>query len=368
MRLFDLFKKKDKPVTAPQTVTIKATVLEEEKKYYQPDSYYTDVVSEGTDFERKVVTFEERKKTAIPSSRGLYPAEILLLEYCSKGTYPGPKNGYPGFWWFAYGIRYVGAALKSLEDRGYIAFASAKDSVKSFTVQQLKDLLAAKGQSTTGKKAELVARVVESVSEEDLLAAGVQVKYVLTVVGQQELSENAYVSYMHSVPNKTTEDDRFGMTFNVWSINKLLGTGDKSNWRNIVEEQEHKMNKETSDRNDAFMKDLKKIDSEGYKTLKTQDQQIAAVQKARDKYSEDKDLDSYIAFWEMVWANGGLKFEGAGWHFELPDLYIKAKRYDDALAFVTKLKRTKLTYSYKSDTYIKKIEELKAKQVAKNKK
>jgi len=38
-----------------------------------------------------------------------------------------------------------------------------------------------------------------------------------------------------------------------------------------------------------------------------------------------------------------LKFEGAGWHFELPGLYIKAKRYDDVLTFVTKLKEAKST-------------------------
>ena len=63
----------------------------------------------------------------------------------------------------------------------------------------------------------------------------------------------------------------------------------------------------------------------------------------------------------MVWANGGVKFEGAGWHFELPDLYIKARRYDDALSFVKRLKVEKPTYAYKSDVYIKKIEDLKAK-------
>lgn len=207
---------------------------EEEKKFYQPDAYYTDVVAEGTVFEHRVITFEDRKKMAIPSRRGLYPAEILLLEYCSKGTYPGPKNGYPGFWWFEYGIRDVGAALKTLEERGYIDLASAKDSVKGFTVQQLKDLLVAKGCSTTGKKADLVERVAETVPEDELLAAGIKPKYVLTEIGQLELNENAYVPYMHSVNNKTTEDDRFGMTFNVWSINKLLGSGDKSNWKAVV--------------------------------------------------------------------------------------------------------------------------------------
>lgn len=53
------------------------------------------------------------------------------------------------------------------------------------------------GESTTGKKAELVARVSETISEETLLSAGVRPKYRLTETGAQELSENAYVPYMH---------------------------------------------------------------------------------------------------------------------------------------------------------------------------
>lgn len=205
----------------------------------------------------------------------------------------------------------------------------------------------------TGKKADLVERVLSGVPDEALIAAGAQRKYILTETGRLELDENAYVPYMHSVPNKTTEDTGLGMTFNVWSINKLLGTGDKSAWRDVVDEQERKMNQETADRNAAFMHDLKRIAPDEYCKLRTQNQQIAAVQKAREQYDIDKDLSGYIDFWEMVWANGGLKFEGAGWHFELPDLYIKAKRYDDALAFVKRLKVEKPTYAYKADTYIK---------------
>lgn len=364
MGIFNFFKKKGKTEVQQKPTAEPVSIPEHEKKYYQLDEYYTDVVREGTAFERRVVTFEERKKTAIPSERGLYPAEILLLEYCSKGTYPGPKNGYPGFWWFAYGIKDVGAALKSLEERGYIRLGTVRASVNSLTVAQLKELLLAHGQATTGKKAELVDRVAAVITETELVSVGVQAKYALTDVGQLELSENAYVPYMHSTHNKTTEDVRFGMEFNVWSINKLLGTGDKSKWKAVVDEQERKMSQETASRNEAFMQDLKKIDPTSYRALKTQDQQISAVTKAREQYHEDKDLEGYIAFWEMVWANGGLKFEGAGWHFELPDLYIKAKRYDDAMAFVLKLKTDKPTYAYKADAYVKRIEDLRSKQQA----
>lgn len=365
MGLFDIFMKSRNSTQRVQILEKKELVPEIEKKYYQPQDYYTDVMFEGTAFEKKVITFDERKKTAIPSNRGLYPAEILLLEYCSYGTYPDPQNGYPGFWWFEYGIRDVGAVLKHLEECGYIALAPVKESVNCFTIHQLKELLVEHGESTTGKKVELATRVADTISEGDLLLTGVRPKYRLTEIGMQELNENAYIPYMHKASNKTTEDDRFGLPFNVWSINKLLGFGDKSNWKKIVDEQECKMNRETADRNNAFMENLKKIDPEGFRALKTQDQQIAAVQKARKKYDEDKDMDSYIAFWEMVWKNGGLKFEGSRWHFELADLYIKTERYDDAFAFLRKLKRMKPTYSNKVDAYIKRIEELKAKQFKK---
>ena len=43
---------------------------------------------------------------------------------------------------------------------------------------------------------------------------------------------------MHKHPYTTTEDDNFGPTFNVWSINIKLGSGDKSNWRDVVDLEE----------------------------------------------------------------------------------------------------------------------------------
>lgn len=136
MGLFDSFKKK-----AGNSVDQKPNVLtvpESEKKYYQPDGYYTAKIYEGTPFEKTVITFDERKKTSIPSERGLYVAEILLLEYCSYGKYPAPSNGYPGFWWFEYGIRDVAAALKSLELRGFIKYGSPYDTLTGWKVADLK--------------------------------------------------------------------------------------------------------------------------------------------------------------------------------------------------------------------------------------
>ena len=155
------------------------------------------------------------------------------------------------------------------------------------------------------------------------------------------------------------------MTFNVWSINKLLGTGDKTNWKAVVAEQEKKMGLQTAESNAKTMETLKKVNPQLFKELKTQDQQLEAVQSARKEYDENKDINSYIAFWEILWENDGLLFRGSKWHFELADLYITAKRYNDALRFVKKLKRERKEYADKADSYIARIEKLIGKQSGK---
>lgn len=232
MGLFDAFKKKK---------TAEPEIPASEKQYYQPDSYYTDKSYSGTQFERNVITFEERKKTCIPSRTGLYVAEILLLEYCSYGTYPNPKNGYPGFWWFAYGIKNVGAALKSLEERGYIRFDSAIDMMPKMTVAQLKETAAKLNISVSGNKPDIIAGILDNASEDDIEKAITDRKYGLTEKGEIELQENAYVPYMHKHKKKTVEGSMFGPEFNVWSINRILGSGSKENWENIVWEEEKKL-------------------------------------------------------------------------------------------------------------------------------
>ena len=69
----------------------------------------------------------------------------------------------------------------------------------------------------------------------------------------------------------------------------------------------------------------RKINSTLTDILEEQDKQIAAIHNAEDKYEQDHDIDSLIAFWEKIWKQGGLLFNGSKWTFRLPDLYIKEK-------------------------------------------
>ena len=73
----------------------------------------------------------------------------------------------------------------------------------------------------------------------------------------------------------------------------------------------------------------------------------------------DGNIDSLIKFWEDIWNNGGLLFRGSAWTFRLPDLYIKQKRYDDALSILRKIRNP--SYRDKKASYIERIEKLKQK-------
>ncbi|WP_022754710.1 SAP domain-containing protein [Butyrivibrio fibrisolvens] len=249
MGLFDLFKIKvsDGMMTSQKTGIVRnspdsfvdsGSISQDEKKYYKPDNYYTYYSYPGTNMAVKVITFDERKRLSYPSARGLYVAEIMLLEYCNQGKYPKPEGGYPGFWWFKYGIRDVGHALESLKDRGFVQWAPKVGSLSGLKVEELKQILTKAGLSTTGKKAELIDRIQKEIPDERIIIPEYIPKYELTDLGKVELYENGYVPYMHKHSHLTTEDGRFGQTFTVWDINKLFPNGDAKNWRKVVGEIE----------------------------------------------------------------------------------------------------------------------------------
>ena len=258
MGLFDLFKPKNQKESQKRNNTVtsssinraitdspdcyadSSSISPDEKPYYQPDTYYTYYSYAGSGMGTKVVPFDDRKETSYPSARGLYVGEIMLLDYCNKGNYPKPKSGYPGFWWFKYGIRDIGHALESLEKRGFLQWAPKTGSLKYMRVNELKQILSDAGLPTSGKKADLIERIILEISEDDITIPDYDAKYELTELGKAELKDNEYVPYMHNHRHLTTEDGRFGDTFTVWDINKLFPDGNTSDWRKKVGKIEKK--------------------------------------------------------------------------------------------------------------------------------
>lgn len=95
------------------------------------------------------------------------------------------------------------------------------------------------------------------------------------------------------------------------------------------------------------------------KQLKAQDKQLNEIKDAESKFEADGDINSLIWFWERIWNNGGLLFNSSKWAFRLPDLYIKQRRYDDALRILKKINNP--AYQEKKKSYIEKVQSAKKK-------
>lgn len=358
MGLFDIFKSKktigvsdgiSHAVSNSKDFADSSSISPDERPYYQPDDYYTFYSYPGTEMATRVITFEERKKTAYPSARGLYVAEIMLLECCSQGKYPKPKGGYPGLWWFKYGIRDVGHALESLKARGFLQWAPKVKSLGTLKVDELKQLLINEGLSTVGKKADLVSRIAAEIPDERLVIPDYEPKYELTDLGKAELDDNGYVPYMHRHNHLTTEDNRFGETFTVWDINKLFPDGNATNWRRVVGDIEKKrfgvdmanaipvektreVSKKTDyvAQRDEVREYLESMKNEIAKGIKTAGDGFAEESQGLDLKSTGRDKEALVKFYISI----GKRFDAPALYREMAKLLRKYGMYEEELSVI----------------------------------
>lgn len=292
-------------------------IPDEERQYYEPDEYYQIVVHKGKPFEFFVIPFEEQKKNAYPSQRGLYVPEILMLSFCHN--FPNPSRGYPGYWWFSYGVRDVGGLLKSLESREFIEIDSITD------------------------------------------------KYTPTEKGNAELQENEYVVYTHK--NSKTKD------FTAWEMNHILADGNKSDWLDIFcEHTKQPLPLETSG------EIIKKFNpSDPMKPIKLR----VPLNQIKNFHDWEKGFDRGYPYYqkgEQFRKAGDLyiaieQFDEARYQgYDAPALYRsyamtfrKMKAYDEEIAILEE-GMTRDTASKKSDKFIERINRAKELQDKKSKK
>ena len=85
--------------------------------------------------------------------------------------------------------------------------------------------------------------------------------------------------------------------------------------------------------------------------------QFAAIDKAKTRYQNDKDIDSYIRFWETLWeTDGGPLSRDSEKVFALADLYIEKGDIRKALGFVCAREKEK-DFSDMAKTYRERLME-----------
>lgn len=182
MGIFDFLKKKA-PIgvsQSPQTPSVPSSPVE---------------VKESVSYDDEVQTLESKIRQAIPSQAGLYPHEILMLEYAS--SYKICENNFQNFWKWEYSVLDPQAVLDSLFERGFICHEDARSALKHLLVSDLKSMLSKVGEKTTGKKDDLINRILNVYCSDDLEQELTTRNYALTDKGKEELKQNEYVLYLH---------------------------------------------------------------------------------------------------------------------------------------------------------------------------
>lgn len=90
----------------------------------------------------------------------------LMLDYAPKYKYKG-NNDFQGFWKYRYNTK-PQAILDKLENSGLIKCGSIEQSLKYATITELKPALKQYNLKLSGKKQELIDRLLDNVNEEEL--------------------------------------------------------------------------------------------------------------------------------------------------------------------------------------------------------
>ena len=136
----------------------------------------------------------------IPPFQGDYAKAIFLWAH-SKASPIKDNDSYARYFLYECGIRNPSKYHQELIDTGYFEEASIEQSLNALKVTELKEILTALGQSTTGKKDALIWRIANN-ADDSLIARYCPEKlYMLSDMGQVFLQEHDDYVMVHKHKN-----------------------------------------------------------------------------------------------------------------------------------------------------------------------
>ena len=163
------------------------------------------------------VTLKEMVKNAYPSKNGLYPHEIAMLAEAERISTDSKE--FAQKWKYNYYIDDPQSVLHSLFERGFIKKSDLESALKRTKMDDLKSVLREHDCKVSGKKAELIERLLSNLDHGYLERRFPERYYVLTDLGRGELEQNEYI--MKS-------------KINVWEMNRLLHKNPSKSYRDIT--------------------------------------------------------------------------------------------------------------------------------------
>lgn len=200
MGLFDFLKKKKSAQSFSKIQQDITAPMKPAYKELTPSNIKEDVIAQTSPIKISIEQDEPLPlsvllKAATPSKQGLYPHEILMLEYAPH--FKTANNSFQKFWYWQYSVTDPQSILDSLLERGFTKVGDLRSALEKLKLPEIKEELKQLNQKITGKKSELIERLIEFGDLATLNKKYPERYYALTPKGEQELKENPYVSYLH---------------------------------------------------------------------------------------------------------------------------------------------------------------------------
>ena len=122
------------------------------------------------------------------------PVDVIFLERAN-----GHKVGdeFPHYFKYQYGANPSSLLEKALTNNFLIKSDSIVNNIEKIKTSKLKEVLKKHNLKVSGKKQELIERLVTNVSEEELKAAFPDLYYILNDKGKSIVQENEHIIYYH---------------------------------------------------------------------------------------------------------------------------------------------------------------------------
>lgn len=131
---------------------------------------------------------------------GILPGHIVMLWRVHFGTFT-TDSFFPRYLEYRYGVE-GRETLATLQDKGYIRLSRARESADLLSVAVLKRLLAARGLAVRGKKADLLARYRDNVSDQEMEDDFDERRYAMTPEGTKVLARYDDLIRKHGPKNR----------------------------------------------------------------------------------------------------------------------------------------------------------------------